>query len=102
MGRSNHGEYLTAMDAVSTENACVFRPQNHPPTKYDCLIFKRHDYTTKNVELVSQQIKTNLVPNLISRDVIMSLENQTIIFCYWMVLWSEETDIFIRPSINSS
>ena len=70
MGKSNHGEYLTRIDTGPNENVCLFRPQNHPVTKYDCLVFKRHDYTTKTVELVSQQIKTNLVPNLISRDVI--------------------------------
>ena len=74
MGKSNHGEYLTEIDTASTENVCVFRPQNHPPTKYDCLIFKRHDYTAKNVELVSHQIKTNLTPNLISRDLTKKYE----------------------------
>jgi len=70
VGKSNHREYLTRIDAGPNENACLFRPQNHPVTKYDCLVFKRHEYTIKNVELVSEQIQTNLVPSLLSRDVL--------------------------------
>ena len=49
---------------------CLFRPQNHPITKYDCLVFKRHAYTIKNVKLLTKQIQTNLVPSLLSRDVV--------------------------------